>query len=69
MASLSENIKIIENKKRQLEESVDSLQEECVRLKAQGKKKREKSVESVVHCFVKITTFAAKFWIELHPSL
>nr|KAG5686310.1 hypothetical protein BaRGS_010306 [Batillaria attramentaria] len=35
MATLAETIKDVEHKKRQLEESVDSLNEECAQLKAQ----------------------------------
>ena len=37
MSTLSETIKDVEHKKRQLEESVDSLNEECAQLKAQRK--------------------------------
>lgn len=36
MESLSESVKDVEKKKRQLEEAVDSLNEECASLKAQG---------------------------------
>lgn len=36
MKSLSESMKDVENKKRQLEEYVDSLNEECAKLKAAG---------------------------------
>ena len=37
MSTLSETIKDIDNKKRHLEENVDSLTEECAQLKAQRK--------------------------------
>lgn len=35
--SLTESLRAVEQKKRQLEENVDSLNEEIVRIKAQGK--------------------------------
>lgn len=35
--SLTDSLRVLEQKKRQLEENVDSLNEEIVRLAAQGK--------------------------------
>ncbi|VDO80781.1 unnamed protein product [Soboliphyme baturini] len=37
MKSLMESMKDVENKKRQLEEAIDALNEECAKLKAQEK--------------------------------
>lgn len=43
--SLSDSLQNVEQKKRQLEENIDSLNEEIVRIKAQGETVFECSVE------------------------
>lgn len=50
--SLTDSLRVLEQKKRQLEENVDSLNEEIVRLAAQGKLAAEFLLRTVVSSFL-----------------
>lgn len=48
MKSLQESMREADNKKRQLEEDVDALREECAKLKAAGEAKESAQMKVVV---------------------